>query len=96
MDGANKWQQFKYIMFPAIQTIFLVNVILSVSGSLSAFDTPYIMTGGANGTSTFVIQTINTAFKFNKLGLASAMAIILLVIILVVTAVQKLATRERD
>ena len=96
MDGAKKWQQFKYMIVPAIQTIFLVNVILSVSGSLSAFDTPYIMTGGANGTSTFVIQTINTAFKFNKLGLASAMAIILLVIILVVTAVQKLATRERD
>ena len=61
MDGANKWQQFRYIMFPAIREIFLVNVILSVSGCLSAFDTPYIMTNGANGTSTFVIQTINTA-----------------------------------
>ena len=67
MDGANKWQQFRYIMFPAIREIFLVNVILSVSGCLSAFDTPYIMTNGANGTSTFVIQTINTAMiKINK------------------------------
>ncbi len=96
MDGANKWQQFRYIMFPAIREIFLVNVILSVSGCLSAFDTPYIMTNGANGTSTFVIQTINTAFKFNKLGLASAMAIILLIIIIIVTVVQRLATREKD
>lgn len=96
MDGANKWQQFKYIMFPAIREIFLVNVILSVSGSLSAFDTPYIMTNGANGTSTFVIQTINTAFKFNKLGLASAMAIVLLLIILIVTLVQRIVTRKKD
>lgn len=96
MDGANKWQQFRYIMFPAIREIFLVNVILSVSGSLSAFDTPYIMTNGANGTSTFVIQTINTAFKFNKLGLASAMAIVLLIIILVVTLIQRVVTREKD
>lgn len=96
MDGANKWQQFRYIMFPAIKEIFLVNVILSVSGCLSAFDTPYIMTNGANGTSTFVIQTINTAFKFNKLGLASAMAIVLLIIIIIVTVIQRLATRERD
>ena len=96
MDGANKWQQFRYIMFPAIKEIFLVNVILSVSGCLSAFDTPYIMTNGANGTSTFVIQTINTAFKFNKLGLASAMAIVLLIIIIIVTVVQRLATREKD
>ena len=96
MDGANKWQQFKYIMFPAIREIFLVNVILSVSGCLSAFDTPYIMTNGANGTSTFVIQTINTAFKFNKLGLASAMAIVLLIIIIIVTVIQRLATREKD
>lgn len=96
MDGANKWQQFRYIMFPAIREIFLVNVILSVSGCLSAFDTPYIMTNGANGTSTFVIQTINTAFKFNKLGLASAMAIVLLIIIIIVTVIQRLATREKD
>ena len=96
MDGANKWQQFRYIMFPAIREIFLVNVILSVSGCLSAFDTPYIMTNGANGTSTFVIQTINTAFKFNKLGLASAMAIVLLIIIIIVTVIQRLVTREKD
>ena len=37
------------------------------------------MTGGANGSETFVIQTVQTAFKFHKFGLASAMAVVLLV-----------------
>lgn len=47
------------------------------------------MTGGANGTETFVIKTVDTAFKFNKVGQASAMAVVLLAIVLVVTWIQK-------
>ncbi len=95
IDGANRWDQFIYIIFPSIQNIIFLNIILGVSGSLSVFDIPYIMTGGSNGTTTFVIQTIDTAFKYNKVGLASAMAIILLVIVVVVTLVQRYATQER-
>lgn len=95
IDGANRWDQFIYIIFPSIRNIIFLNIILGVSGSLSVFDIPYIMTGGSNGTTTFVIQTIDTAFKYNKVGLASAMAIILLVIVVVVTLVQRYATQER-
>ena len=47
------------------------------------------MLQGANGSATFAIQTVNEAFKFNKVGLASAMAVILLVIILIITWVQR-------
>ncbi|HEL2411646.1 TPA: sugar ABC transporter permease [Streptococcus suis] len=95
IDGANRWDRFIYIIFPSIRNIIFLNIILGVSGSLSVFDIPYIMTGGSNGTTTFVIQTIDTAFKYNKVGLASAMAIILLVIVVVVTLVQRYATQER-
>lgn len=95
MDGANRWDQFKYIIAPAIKQIIFLNIILGVSGALSVFDIPYIMTGGSNGTTTFVIQTIDSAFKYNKLGLASAMAIILLVIVLAVTGIQRWITREK-
>ena len=48
-----------------------------------------IMTGGANESETFVIQTISMAFKYYKLGLASAMAVVLLVLILLVTWLQR-------
>ncbi len=95
IDGASRWDEFIYIILPSIRNIIFLNIILGVSGSLSVFDIPYIMTGGSNGTTTFVIQTIDTAFKYNKVGLASAMAIILLAIVVVVTAIQKLATREK-
>ena len=47
------------------------------------------VSGGANGTSTFVIQTIQTAFNFRQVGLASAMAVVLLLIVLLVTWVQR-------
>lgn len=89
LDGANRWQQFKYIIFPGIRRIIGLSFILAIAGSLSVFEVPYIMTGGANGTSTFVIQTIQTAFQFRQVGLASAMAIVLLAIVLTVTWIQR-------
>lgn len=95
IDGANSWSIFRYIIVPAIKPIIFLNIILSVAGSLSVFDIPFIMTGGSNGTMTFVIQTINTAFRYNKLGLASAMAIILLIIVIGVTVIQRLLTSEK-
>lgn len=89
LDGANRWQQFRYIIAPGIRPVIGLTVILSISGSLAVFEIPYIMTGGATGTETFVIQTVKLAFQFNKTGLASAAAVVLLLIILVVTWVQR-------
>ncbi|MGN0298621.1 MAG: carbohydrate ABC transporter permease, partial [Lachnospiraceae bacterium] len=41
LDGANKWHQFRYIILPSIKSIIVLNLILSISGSLSAFEPPY-------------------------------------------------------
>ncbi len=89
LDGAGKSQQFRYIIFPGIRRIIGLSFILSIAGALSVFEVPYIMTTGANGTSTFVIQTMQTAFGFRQVGLASAMAVVLLVIVLLVTWLQR-------
>lgn len=89
LDGASSWQQFWALTFPGIRRIIGLSFILAIAGSLSVFEIPFIMTGGANGTSTFVIQTLQTAFNFRQVGLASAMAVVLLVIVLVVTWVQR-------
>lgn len=94
IDGANKWHQFRYIILPSIMMIIQLNLILAISGAISVFEIPYIMTGGANGSETFVIQTVDLAFKFNKFGLASAMGIILLGIVVVVTIIQRLAFKK--
>lgn len=89
LDGATRWQQFRHIIAPSIRPVVSLSVILAISGSLSVFEIPYIMTGGATGTSTFVIQTVKLAFQFNKTGLASAAAVVLLLIILLVTWIQR-------
>ena len=90
LDGANKLQQFWYIILPSIKTIVLLNVILSITGSLSAFEPPYVITDGANGTGTYFVVMHEIAHTQQKVGLASAMAVILLVIILIATLIQKL------
>ncbi|MEV7404500.1 sugar ABC transporter permease [Streptomyces sp. NPDC091267] len=89
LDGASKWQQFRHIIAPSIRPIISLSVILAVSGALSVFEIPFIMTGGANNSETFVIQTIKLAFNFNKTGLASAAALVLLAFVFLVTWLQR-------
>ncbi len=89
IDGANSWHKFRYLILPGIKRIISLSFILAIAGSLSAFEIPFIMTTGANGSATFVIQTIQTAFKFRHDGLASAMAVVLLIIVLLISYVQR-------
>ena len=89
LDGASKFQQFIYIIMPSIKTIITLNVILSITGSLSAFEPPYVITSGANGTGTYFVVMHEIAHTQQKVGLASAMAIVLLMIIFVATILQK-------
>lgn len=90
LDGANKFQQFLYIILPSIKTIVTLNVILSITGALSAFEQPYVITDGANGTATYFINMNRIAHSNQKVGLACAMAVVLLSIILLCTLLQKL------
>lgn len=90
LDGANRFQQFRYIIMPSIKTIITLNVILSITGSLSAFEPPYVITSGANGTGTYFVIMHEIAHTQQKVGLASAMAIVLLMIIFAATILQKL------
>ena len=94
LDGATRWHQFRYIILPSIKRITLLTMILAISGSLSVFEIPYIMLMGANGTETFVIATVEKAFQLRKVGLASAMAVVLLIIVLIVTAIQRLLIKD--
>jgi multiple sugar transport system permease protein len=90
LDGANRFQQFIYIILPSIKTIITLNIILSITGSLSAFEPPYVITDGANGTGTYFVVMHEIAHTQQKVGLASAMAIVLLMIIFAATILQKL------
>ena len=96
LDGANAWQRFKCIIIPSIRTIVVLNLILSVSGALSAFEMPFVVTNGTFGTSTYFAVMNKLAHTDMKVGLASAMAVVLLALIVIVTGVQKLAEIMMD
>ena len=89
LDGANQFQQFLHIILPSIRTIVTFNIILSISGSLSAFEPPYVITSGANGTGTYFVIMNEIAHVSQKVGLASAMAVVLLILIFIATILQK-------
>lgn len=90
IDGANGWKKFRYVILPSIKTIIVLNMILSITGSLSVFEPPYVLTGGNFGTATYFVVMNDLAHESQKVGLASAMAVVLLVIILIATGLQKL------
>ena len=90
LDGANKWHQFRYIIMPSIKSIIVLNLVLSISGSLSAFEPPYVITNGQMGTGTYFVIMNRLAHENQRVGLACAMAIVLLVIIIICTVAQKL------
>lgn len=89
IDGANSFQKFFYIILPNIKTIIVLNMILSITGSLSVFEPPYVITGGDFGTGTYFVIMNKLAHESQKVGLASAMAVVLLVLIMIATLIQK-------
>lgn len=90
LDGCNRFQLFKYIILPSIRSIIVLNIILCFSGCLSAFEPPYVITNGAFGTATYFVKMNSVAHETQKVGLASAMAIVLLILIIICTVAQKL------
>jgi multiple sugar transport system permease protein len=93
MDGASAWQKFRHIILPSIQTIIVLNLILSITGSISAFEPPYVITNGTFGTGTYFVMMNRMAHELQKVGLASAMAVVLMVVIVVMTVLQKMVFR---
>lgn len=90
VDGANAWHLFKYIQVPAI--MLMVDFVLfdNIRGALQVFDIPFVMTSGGPGyaSSTFTLYTIKTAFSFSNFGLASTMAVAIMIMIVVIYIVQ--------
>lgn len=76
-------------MLPSINSVIVLNMIMSISGSLSAFEPPYVITNGSFGTGTYFVIMNRIAHENQKVGLASAMAMVLMALIFIVTIFQK-------
>jgi multiple sugar transport system permease protein len=89
IDGANSMRQFWYITLPLLSPVTFFVLVLSVIGAFQVFAAPFVMTAGgpANSTVTIVMQLYKEAFQFQRMGLASAMAYVLFIIIVGLTMV---------
>ena len=90
LDGAGAWARFRHVVLPAIGPALLLAAVLSVANFLQVFTEPYVMTHGgpAQSTVTILYFMFDQGFTWWNLGMASAVAVLLFVAILLVTAVQ--------
>ena len=96
VDGAGYWQRVTRVVLPlTLRTVLLVT-LLSVIGSLLAFDQFYIMTAGQpqNETATSVFFVYLNSFPYLKLGYGAALSMVLALTILAFTVVQLLVARR--
>ncbi|GLS29146.1 multiple sugar transport system permease protein [Mesorhizobium albiziae] len=96
VDGASYWQRVRLITLPLTAKTILLVTLVSVIGSLLAFDQFYIMTAGQprNMTATSVFLIYLNSFPYLKLGYGAALSLILAGIILVCTMLQMLLSRR--
>jgi multiple sugar transport system permease protein len=90
VDGAGKWAREVRVTVPLLRRSIALSLIISVVGSFLAFNQFYIITGGGPGTSTatIVFWIYQVAFTQFHLGYATAMSIVLLAIVVIVSGVQ--------
>jgi multiple sugar transport system permease protein len=97
IDGASRWQLFRFITLPLLRPTIAVALIFRTMDSLKTFDTIYVMTEGGpnNATETLNIYVFQTGFKYFHMGYAAALAVILVVFVFVVNLLL-IRMRERS
>ena len=99
IDGANRWQRFRHITLPLLTPTTLFVVMVSILSAFMMFTEVYVMTGGQvsgadvrggpqYSTTTMVFNIYTTAFEHFKMGYASAMTVILLILMVIVSVIQ--------
>jgi raffinose/stachyose/melibiose transport system permease protein len=98
MDGAGPFREFRHITVPSLRQEIGVCVTVTVIAALASFDIVYISTQGGPGNTTMVpgLEIYYLAFAEREVGLASALSVVLIALVLVcITPIQRL-TREQD
>ena len=97
VDGASPWRRFRYITLPLLSRTMLFVTVLTTISYMQVFIPMQIMTNGGpiNSTRTIVLDVWNQAFQYLKMGYASALSVILLLMLLLVTLAQFRLLRTR-
>ncbi len=98
LDGAGPLARFRHVTLPAIGPALVLASVLSVANFLQVFAEPYVMTHGgpAESTTTILYFMFDQGFTWWNLGTASAVAVVLFIAILALTAVQARLAREQE
>lgn len=98
LDGADGLQRFWYITLPLLRPVLFTTAILSLAGSIKAFDLVYIMTDGGPSNSTELLATymFRQGFTNYRLGYASAIAMVMFLITFVLTVVLLVRSNRRQ
>jgi len=90
IDGASFWQQFRYITLPLLRPTTLLVLVLSTVNVIKSYPLVYALTkGGPAGATKFMVQIIQeTGFEKSRMGYASAMAMVLFMLLAILTSVQ--------
>lgn len=98
IDGAGGFEQFRYITLPNLAPAMTVSVMFLLIGSLKAFDLPFALTSGGPGyATTMITQAIITeGVNSNRVGFASAMSVLFLILIAAVTLFQVNVMGKRE
>ena len=97
LDGARPWHEFRYITLPGLRQEIGVCITVTVIAALASFDIVYISTQGGPGITTTVpgLEIYRLAFAHRQVGLASALAIVLMVLVLISIAPVQWFTRDK-
>ena len=98
VDGANAWQRFWHVTFPHLSNVSTVTILLLAVANFNSFIIPWIMTGGgpANASHIWITHIYQLAFAGRQVGLASALAVVLFILVLVcVLPIQRLARGDQ-
>jgi alpha-glucoside transport system permease protein len=81
VDGAREWQIFCHILFPLLRPVLTVTVLTLMINALKVFDLVYVMTFGNHDTDVIASRMFKEMFTFGHFGRASAIAVVLLLLI---------------
>jgi len=98
LDGASRWQTFRWVTLPLMRPTIALVLILMITGSLLAFDQFWILTRGGpdNSTTSLVMVIYREAFVRLDLGSAASLSVLLLGVLVVFTVVQLAVLRRRS
>ncbi|WP_299168552.1 carbohydrate ABC transporter permease [uncultured Arthrobacter sp.] len=90
LDGATGWRQFVNVTLPLLSPTVLVASVMAIISALQVFDQPYVLTRGGPGdsTRTAVMVIFESAFQRLEFGRASAIGLVLMMLIMAITALQ--------